>query len=114
MIGKDVEPIVQVLAEAALADQLFQVLVRGRDDAHVDLHRLAGADALEGHFLQDAQQLGLHFQADVADLVEEQRAAVGQLEAADLVAVGVGEGALDVAEQLAFQQVRRTGRRSGP
>ena len=56
-----------------------------------------------------AQQLGLHLQADVADLVEEQRAAVGQLEAADLVAVGAGERALDVAEQLAFQQARRQG-----
>ena len=79
--------------------------MRGGDDADIDVHRLAGADALDGFFLQDAQQLGLHFEADVADFVEEQGAAVGQLEAADLVAMGAGERPFDVAEQLAFEQV---------
>ena len=62
------------------------------------VERLAGADSLEGAFLQNAEQLGLHFEGDVADFVEEERAAVGQLEAADLVAVGARERALDVAE----------------
>ena len=42
---------------------------------------------------------------DVADLVEEQRAAVGDLEHALLVRHRAGERALDVAEQLALQQV---------
>ena len=45
----------------------------------------------------------------VADLVEKQRAAVALLELADAAAVGAGEGALLVAEQLAFQQVLRDG-----
>ena len=40
-----------------------------------------------------------------ADFVEEDRAAVGLHELADLVARGAGEGAGDVAEQLAFQQI---------
>ena len=83
--------------------------MRRRDDAHVDLHRLAGADALERHLLKHAQQLGLHVETDVADLVEKQRAAVGRLEAAHLVADGVGERPLDVAKQFAFQQRRRQG-----
>ena len=47
--------------------------------------RLRAAQALELLLLQDAQQLGLQRRRDVADLVEEQRAAVGQLEAADLL-----------------------------
>ena len=38
--------------------------------------------ALELALLQHAQQLHLRAQVDVADLVEEQRAALGQLEAA--------------------------------
>ena len=46
----------------------------------------------------NAQQLGLHFPGDVADLVEEQGAAVGQLEAAGPVADGAGERPLDVTE----------------
>ena len=40
----------------------------------------------------------------LADLVEEDRAVVGGLELADLLFRGAGEGALLVAEQLAFQQ----------
>src|SRR5262249_51609183 len=41
---------------------------------------------------------------DVADLIEEERPLVSQLEAADLLRDGAGEGALFVAEQLALQQ----------
>ena len=71
--GNDVQPVEEILAKLALDDEFFQILVRGGDDAHVDLHRVARTDALEGHFLQDAQQLGLHVEADVADLVQKQR-----------------------------------------
>ena len=65
--------------------------------------RARRADALELAGLEHAQQLGLLAERDVGDLVEEQRAAVGQLEAADAVALGVGERALHVAEQLALE-----------
>jgi hypothetical protein len=100
----DVEAIIKVLAEAALADVLGEVAVGGGDEAHVDLDRLAAADALEGPLLQHAQQLHLHGGRDLADLVEEEGAAVGLLEATLASAVGAGEGALLVAEQLALQQ----------
>ena len=79
---EDVEPVVEVLAELALRDQRLEVAVGGRDDADVDLDRLGAADALELALLQHAQQLDLHLQRQVADLVEEQGAAVGELEAA--------------------------------
>ena len=45
--------------------------------------RARAAEALELVLLQHAQELGLRARAHVADLVEEQRAAVGLLEAAD-------------------------------
>src|SRR6266571_1519725 len=45
----------------------------------------------------------------VADLVEEDGAAMGRLELADLELVGAGEGASLVTEQLALQQVPRHG-----
>src|SRR5690606_8183734 len=41
---------------------------------------------------------------NVADFVEEERAAVGELEAAELLGGGAGEGAGLVAEELAFEQ----------
>ena len=46
----------------------------------------------------------LHAQAHLADLVEEDRAPVRGLQLARLVAVGAGEAALDVAEQLRLEQ----------
>ena len=72
----------------------------------------AAADALELALLEDAEELGLGLQGQLADLVEEEGAAVGQLEAADPPGDGAGEGALLVAEQLALDQARRAGRRS--
>ena len=79
---EDVEPVVEILAELAVGDQLLEIAVGRRHHAHVDLDRLGAADALELALLQHAQQLDLHVERQVADLVEEQRAAVGQLEAA--------------------------------
>ena len=78
----DVEPVEQILAEAAARDLLLEVAVGRGDEAHVDVDRLDAADALELALLQRAQQLDLHLDRDLADLVEEQRAAVGELEAA--------------------------------
>ena len=54
--------------------------------------------------LQDPENLGLDRGAHVADFVQEQAAAVGLLEAADSLAIGAGEGALLVAEQLRLEQ----------
>ena len=99
-----VEPEEQVLAEAAGRDLLRagrRWWRRGcarptrrvreeptRSNSPVSSTRSSLACRLEGH---------------VRDLVEEERAAVGQLEAADAVGLGVGEGALHVAEQLALE-----------
>ena len=49
------------------------------------------------------RSLACRVSGDVGDLVQEQRAAVGQLEAPDAVGLGVGECALHVAEQLALE-----------
>ena len=67
------------------------------------------AEALEAALLQHAQQLGLPHRRHVGDFVEEQRAAVGELDAPGLGAGGAGEGALLVAEHLRLEQ--RVGQR---
>ena len=66
---------------------------------------MRAADALDLALLDRAQQLRLQVVAQVADLVEEQRAARGQLELAELLADGAGERALLVAEQRALDQL---------
>ena len=107
-----VEPIKQILAEVALGDFFLQIDVGGGDHAHVHLHRLRIADALEFALLQDAQQFHLQLRLQRADLIEENRAAVGGLKPADLVADGAGERSLDVAEQFAIPAACRSARRS--
>ena len=68
------------------------------------LHVLVAAHGRDAALLQGAQHLGLGGQAHVADLVQEERAAIGQLEFALAVLDGAGEAALHVAEELALDQ----------
>ena len=105
----DRQPVVEVLAEAPLLHPLLQLAVGGGDDAHVHRPLLVGADRDHGAVLEHPQQLGLGRQRHVADLVQEQGAAVGELELALLGGVGAGEGALDVAEELGLDQGLRQG-----
>ncbi len=99
------EPVVEVLPEEALLDGLFRVPVHRRDEA--DVHHgigLLGADPADHAVLDDAQQLGLQRHRHLGQLVEEERAAVGGLEQARLVAIGAGKGPLPVPEHLALEE----------
>ena len=102
-----VEAVVEIAAELLVGDHLREVAVGRRDQPDVDADGPGAAQALELLLLQHAQELRLQLERDVADLVEEQRAAIGQLEPADLLRDGAGEGALLVAEELALEQPRR-------
>ena len=104
---EDGEAVVEVAAEAPLADLFAEVAIRRRDDAHVHLDRPRAAEALELAGLEDAQELRLQLERQLADLVEEEGRAVGDLEAPDLAGQGAGEGALLAPEQLALDQARR-------
>ncbi len=99
-----VDAVNKVLAELALRDHLLQIAVRRTNDPHVDHRRLVLADAADFAALKHAEQLRLHRFGQFADLVEEDRAAVGDLEQAHAVLVGAGERALAMAKQLAFDQ----------
>jgi hypothetical protein len=92
----DVQPEIQVFAEASGTNLRRQILVGRRHHAHVDLDPLRAADTLHHLFLQHAQHLGLRLQAHVGDLVEEDRALVGLLEAPGLVGNRAGERPSDV------------------
>src|SRR5205085_2740179 len=92
------------LTEQSLFNRLFQISIRRRDDADVNLNRSVSADAFEGMPFQDAQELGLNRWPHFPDFVEEQRPLVCLFELADLAARGAGERALLVAEQFAFEK----------
>jgi hypothetical protein len=100
-----VQPVVEVGAEAAGGHHRRQVAAGGGDHAHVDALDAVAAQRLDLLLLQRAQQLALQRQRHVADLVEEQRAAVGELElAVAALAVGAGVGAGRDAEELGLEQ----------
>ncbi|PMQ18471.1 hypothetical protein JaAD80_00005 [Janthinobacterium sp. AD80] len=95
----------QVGAEAPFADALFQVAVRGADDAHIDGDGPCAAHAHHFALFQHAQQPRLQGQRHFADFIEEQGAMVGRLEQARMAAPArAREGAIFVAEQFRLQQ----------
>ncbi len=105
--GHHIQAVEQILAEQALADQPAEIAVGRSDDPDIGLDRRAAADGHILALLEDAQKTGLGLERHIADLVEEQCAAFGLLEPAGSLAVGAREGALFVAEQLAFDQLAR-------
>ena len=102
MNGERGHPIVEIVAEAALAHRLDQIAVRGGDDSHVHLEHAGAPYTFELAVLEDTQELGLKLEGKLGDLVEEEGPPVGQLEAAGWGRRRAGEGALLVTEQLAL------------
>src|SRR5262249_9313336 len=101
---EDVQAIEEIAPERSLLDHGPQLPAGGGDDPDIGVPRPRAAEPFELALLQHPQQLRLNLERQIADLVEEQRAAVGELEASDLAGVGAGERALVVAEQLALEQ----------
>ena len=100
-----VEPVEEVLAKEAARDALVQILVGRGDDAHVDAHRGLAADPVELALGEHPQQARLQRHRHVADLIEEQRPAVGLLEAPAPERIRAGEGAALVSEELGLEEV---------
>src|SRR4029077_8134254 len=99
----------EVFAEPAGADGVLEVRVGGGDDADVDGEGAGLAERGDFTRLEESQQLRLEVEAEFSDFVEEEGAFTGGADQAELVAVGAGEGAAAVAEELAFQQIARDG-----
>ncbi len=102
--GKNLQAVVEILPEPAGRDRGFEVAVRRCDQADVDRDRASAADPVDFTLLERTQQLGLDGRSQLSDLVQEQRAAAGQLELSLLTGDGSGERALFVTEELAFQE----------
>src|SRR6059058_3372760 len=101
---EDAQPVVEVRAEAAFAGRLPEVAVARRDHAHVDLPPAVAAHRPHLAVLQHAQELRLDGGARLAHLVQEERPPVGLFEEAAPRPFGAGEGAAQVAEELALEE----------
>src|SRR5690606_12982435 len=85
------EPVVEVLAEEALAHHRPQVAVGGADHTGVDAEGPRRSDASDLAQLQRPQELRLEVGRELADLVEKDRAAARLLERAPAGSGGAGE-----------------------
>ncbi len=99
---QDMQPVEQVLAEAAGGDLGEGIAIGGADDADIDAANAGIADRLHGAALDEAQELGLQAEIHLADLVEEQRAAIGKLGRAGPGLGGAGEGAAHTGRRSRF------------
>jgi hypothetical protein len=84
---------------------LRQILVGGAQQPHIHPGGDIAAQGLHLPLLQDPQQTGLHRRVQVPHFVQKQGAAVGLLKFAQAAAGRPGEGALQVAEELAGGQL---------
>ncbi len=101
---EDIQPEIKILPQMAAADRLFGIFVRGREHAHI--HRRLGLASQPADLavFQHAQEFRLRRRRHLADLIEQQRPAVGQLEAPDAAFRRAGKRATLVSENFAFHQ----------
>ena len=101
---EDGQAVVEVETEGAVNDPLFEVTVRGGDDANVDTRDLVVADALDLTALEKTEELGLDREREFADLVEKERASVRGFDAAGAGLDGSGKGAAGMPEELGLEK----------
>ena len=82
--GNTDKPEIEILAKLAGSHGLTQQPVGRRHDANVHGDGAVAAEPLDALGLDRAQHLGLQRQRHFPDLVEEDRAALGHFELADL------------------------------
>src|SRR5690348_18046466 len=99
------ETMEQVLAEAAVFDRGFEILVRGSHDAHVNFDLAMAAEPVKRLAVEHTQQLYLRLQLQFADFIEEKRALVGEFEQSRLRGVGATEGTFLISEEFALHQI---------
>src|SRR5215467_551336 len=108
--GQHIDPIVQILPEGLVTHSLGGVAVGRGHDPNVNLDLRLAPDPANHAVLENAEILHLQSRAHLRDLVEEDGAAVGQLEETRLTLVRAGEGPFFVAEELALHQRLGDGR----
>ena len=105
----DIDAIEEILAKTAGDNFVGEIAIGGTDDTCVGAALLSVADAVVGAVLKKLKRLGLEAHIELGDFVEEERAVVGQFDETRFGGIGVGEGALFVAEEFAFEERARDG-----
>src|SRR5207253_5438153 len=102
--GENRQPKEEIAAKLALIHGAAQIFIRGCDDAHINRHRSAPADAIDRLFFNYPQQLALHGQRQFSNFIEENRAARSEFKLAQPALAGAGKRAPLVPEQFVLDQ----------
>ena len=95
---KNVEPVIEVLPEAAVPDPLFQILVGQGQDSYIRDFRHGRAHGLGLLVLEEFQQLGLGGQGNLPDFIQDQSTLVCGQEKSIPVPLGPCKRTFDMAE----------------
>ena len=106
----NVQPVIQVSAQSALADGALKLTIGGGQNPHVDRNLPRASKPRNLLIFENAKQFGLHLRPHLCDLVEQKGSAVRAFETAFATAIRAREGAALVAKQFAFDQGLRNGR----
>src|SRR5262249_30485017 len=102
----DRHPVEQVHAEASSVDLFLQIFVGRGDQPELDLSRPGIPQWIDLPTFENAQQVRLQLHRHLPDLVEKEGAATRGFDLADHAgAPRARESALDIAEELAGQQI---------
>ena len=101
-----IQTVIQVLPKALFFNSLQKILIRRRDDPHVQIDHPIAANTHDLPLLNDTQQLRLHSRRNISDLVQKNRPVIRPFKITDFpVFVRSGKRAADIAEELGFQQI---------
>src|SRR3972149_6368469 len=87
-----IDTIIEITTHLTLRDESLQGNVAGSYYPHIDLYRPIAAKPLDLLVFKDAEKLRLHEQRHAFDFIDEQSAAVGQLNFSRACALGPRTG----------------------
>src|SRR5712664_1020209 len=105
--SENVEPEIKIFAEAAGFHSGRKINVGEGDKARFDAQGFRAAEAFKRALLQNAQELALRSRRKRGDFIENDGAVAAELETAELALDRAGKSAALVAEEFAFDQLRR-------
>src|SRR5262249_45932867 len=101
---KHVQPIIKVAPEFPCSHHFREVSMRCGNEPDIGLDCAIRAESFELSLLQCTEQFGLQLHRDIADFIEEERSAISQFQAADLLRNCARECTALVTEKFALQQ----------
>ncbi len=85
-------------------DGVFDAAIAGAEDTRLQAPLFFVAQPAEAAVLKHLEEFGLKDGIEIGDFIQQKGSAVRHFHAARLGSVGAGEGALLIAEQLAFEK----------